>query len=98
EVENRFLSNSLLKEMNEDKRKILDLKFKNITREEKFNQRAMIEIVDNKHELIKNSFEIIWKATNGKITSVTFNNNPLFLVTFNLNDGTSETLHLDAPD
>ncbi|CAG8847203.1 12078_t:CDS:2, partial [Gigaspora margarita] len=58
----------------------------------------MIETVDVKHELIKNSFEIIWKATNEKITSVTFNNNLLFSVTFDLNDRTSETLQLDAPD
>ncbi|CAG8720318.1 21228_t:CDS:10, partial [Gigaspora margarita] len=59
---------------------------------------AMIETVEDKHELIKNSFEIIWKATDGQITSVTFNKNPPASVTFNLNDGTSETLCLDPPN
>ncbi|CAG8628253.1 11184_t:CDS:2, partial [Dentiscutata heterogama] len=58
----------------------------------------MIETVDSRDELIKYSFNIIWKATEGKITKATFNTNPLFSVTFFLNDETSETLHLDAPN
>ncbi|CAG8499426.1 15693_t:CDS:2 [Racocetra fulgida] len=56
----------------------------------------MIETVDNRDELIKYSFDILWKATDGKIILVTFKENPLFTVTFNLNDGTSKTLNLDA--
>ncbi|CAG8740632.1 30629_t:CDS:2, partial [Racocetra persica] len=35
--------------------------------------------------------------TEEKISSVTFNENPLFTVTFNLVDGTFKTLNLDAP-
>ncbi|CAG8830276.1 19936_t:CDS:1, partial [Gigaspora margarita] len=58
----------------------------------------MIEAVDNRDELIKYSFNIIWKATEGKITKATFNTNPLFFITFFLNDETSETLYLDAPN
>ncbi|CAG8491262.1 3552_t:CDS:10, partial [Cetraspora pellucida] len=57
----------------------------------------MIETVDNRDELIKYCFDILWKATEGKINSVTFNENPLFTVTFNLVDGTFKTLNLDAP-
>ncbi|CAG8515729.1 17806_t:CDS:10, partial [Gigaspora rosea] len=40
----------------------------------------MIETVENRDELIKYSFNIIWKATEGKITNATFNTNPLFSV------------------
>ncbi|CAG8493603.1 3884_t:CDS:2, partial [Gigaspora margarita] len=58
----------------------------------------MIETVDNRDELIKYSFNIIWKATEAKITKATFNTNPLFSVTFFLNDKTSEILYLDAPN
>ncbi|CAG8526916.1 12439_t:CDS:10, partial [Cetraspora pellucida] len=57
----------------------------------------MIETVDNRDELIKYCFDILWKATEGKIISVTFNKNPLFTVTFNLIDGDSKTLNLEAP-
>ncbi|CAG8520989.1 31742_t:CDS:10 [Racocetra persica] len=54
-------------------------------------------MVDNRDELIKYFFNILWKATDGKIISVTFNKNPLFTAIFNLNDETSKTLNLDAP-
>ncbi|CAG8467096.1 17402_t:CDS:2, partial [Racocetra persica] len=37
------------------------------------------------------------KATEGKISLVTFNDNPLFTVTFNLVDRTFKTLNLDVP-
>ncbi|CAG8853574.1 40439_t:CDS:1, partial [Gigaspora margarita] len=35
--------------------------------------------------------------TDEKIISATFNENPLLTVIFNLNNGTSKTLNLDAP-
>ncbi|CAG8460004.1 18616_t:CDS:10 [Racocetra persica] len=53
-------------------------------------------MVDNRDELIKYCFDILWKATEGKINSVTFNENPLFTVTFNLVDRTFKTLNLDT--
>ncbi|CAG8471358.1 15961_t:CDS:10 [Racocetra fulgida] len=58
----------------------------------------MIKTIEDKSEHIKYCFDIIWKATEGKITSATFNDNPLFSVTFTLNNGSSETVHLGAPN
>ncbi|CAG8516273.1 198_t:CDS:2, partial [Dentiscutata heterogama] len=78
-----------------------DLKEKVVLEEEQQQsefKNKMIETVENRDELIKYSFNIIWKATEGKITNATFNTNPLFSVSFFLNDETSETLHLDAPN
>ncbi|CAG8799522.1 35812_t:CDS:2, partial [Racocetra persica] len=56
----------------------------------------MIETVDDIDELIKYSFNILWKATEGKIAIAIFND-PLFQVTFILNDGTPKVLNLDVP-
>ncbi|CAG8741338.1 25172_t:CDS:10, partial [Dentiscutata erythropus] len=78
-----------------------DLKEKVVLEEEQQQsefKNKIIETVENRDELIKYSFNIIWKATEGKITNTTFNTNPLFSVTFFLNDETSETLHLNAPN
>ncbi|CAG8507799.1 5077_t:CDS:2, partial [Cetraspora pellucida] len=57
----------------------------------------MIETVENKDEIIKNSINFIWKATSGTATAVIFNNDPLLSATLTLNDGMSNTINLDAP-
>jgi hypothetical protein len=57
----------------------------------------MIETVENKDEIIKNSINFIWKATGGKAAAVIFNDDSLLSATLTLNDGTSNTINLDAP-
>ncbi|RIB23818.1 hypothetical protein C2G38_2032430 [Gigaspora rosea] len=57
----------------------------------------MIETVEDKGEIIKNSINFIWRATSGKAAAIIFNNDPLLSATLTLNDGTSNTVNLDAP-
>ncbi|CAG8656516.1 9132_t:CDS:10, partial [Gigaspora rosea] len=58
---------------------------------------SMIETVEDKGEIIKNSINFIWRATSGKAAAIIFNNDPLLSATLTLNDGTSNTVNLDAP-
>ncbi|CAG8580457.1 6063_t:CDS:1, partial [Cetraspora pellucida] len=55
----------------------------------------MIKIVESK-EIIKNSINLIWKATEGKVVTVTFNSQ-LCLATISLDNGINTTLNLEAP-
>ncbi|CAG8601953.1 6057_t:CDS:1, partial [Cetraspora pellucida] len=57
----------------------------------------MIETVESKDEIIKNSINFIWTATSGTAAAVIFNNNPLLSATLTLNNRTSNTINLDAP-
>ncbi|CAG8530062.1 5991_t:CDS:10, partial [Racocetra persica] len=52
--------------------------------------------VENKEEIIKNSVNHIWKATEGKVVTITFNN-LLNSVTITLNNSNKTILNLDAP-
>ncbi|CAG8630076.1 12699_t:CDS:2, partial [Cetraspora pellucida] len=56
----------------------------------------MIQTVENKEEIIKNSVNHIWKATEGKVVTITFDD-PLNLATITLNNGNKIILNLDAP-
>ncbi|CAG8550805.1 13433_t:CDS:2 [Racocetra fulgida] len=55
----------------------------------------MIKIVESK-EIIKNSINLIWKATEGNVVTVTFNRQ-LRLATISLDNGINTTLNLEAP-
>ncbi|CAG8528683.1 33892_t:CDS:2, partial [Racocetra persica] len=57
----------------------------------------MIEIVEDKGEIIKNSINCIWRATSKKAAAIIFNNDPLLSATLIFNDGMSNTVNLDAP-
>ncbi|CAG8843917.1 44177_t:CDS:1, partial [Gigaspora margarita] len=47
-------------------------------------------------EIIKNSVNLIWKATEEKVVTVTFNSQ-LRLATISLDNGINTTLYLEAP-
>ncbi|CAG8682308.1 13157_t:CDS:2, partial [Cetraspora pellucida] len=53
----------------------------------------MVEIVESK-EILKNSINLIWKATGEKVVTVTFNNQ-LRLATISLDNGTNITVNLE---
>ncbi|CAG8488712.1 17980_t:CDS:10 [Cetraspora pellucida] len=57
----------------------------------------MIKTVENKDEIIKNSINFIWKATDRKAAAVIFNGDSLLSATLTLNNGTSNIINLDAP-
>ncbi|CAG8547816.1 7646_t:CDS:2 [Racocetra fulgida] len=56
----------------------------------------MIQTVENKEEIIKNSVNHIWKATEGKVATITFDD-PLNSATITLNNGNKTILNLDVP-
>ncbi|CAG8760339.1 3745_t:CDS:2, partial [Racocetra persica] len=56
----------------------------------------MIHTIENKEEIIKNSVNHIWKTTEGKVVTITFDD-PLNSVTITLNNGNKTILNLDAP-
>ncbi|CAG8695057.1 23183_t:CDS:2 [Cetraspora pellucida] len=53
----------------------------------------MVEIVESK-EILKNSINLIWKATGEKVVTITFNNY-LRLATISLNNKTNITVNLE---
>ncbi|CAG8533780.1 30420_t:CDS:2 [Racocetra persica] len=53
----------------------------------------MVEIVKSK-EILRNSINLIWKATGRKVVTVTFNNQ-LRLATISLDNGTNVTVNLE---
>ncbi|CAG8740189.1 14105_t:CDS:1, partial [Cetraspora pellucida] len=56
----------------------------------------MIQTVENKEEIIKNSVKHIWKATEAKVVTITFDE-PLNSATITLNNGNKTILNLDTP-
>ncbi|CAG8814486.1 15713_t:CDS:2, partial [Racocetra persica] len=58
---------------------------------------SMIETIENKDEIIKNSINFIWKTTSETAIAVIFNNDPLLSATLTLNDETFNTINLDTP-
>ncbi|CAG8617791.1 15662_t:CDS:2, partial [Racocetra fulgida] len=56
----------------------------------------MFETVNNKEEIIKVSINLIWKASDGKVVSVSFNDQ-LRSATIVFDNGTNTTVNLNAP-
>ncbi|CAG8538594.1 6922_t:CDS:2, partial [Racocetra persica] len=56
----------------------------------------MVEIVTNNEEIIRNSVNLIWEATQGQVVTITFNSQ-LYLVTISLDNSTNITINLEAP-
>ncbi|CAG8704273.1 17592_t:CDS:2, partial [Cetraspora pellucida] len=56
----------------------------------------MVEIIENQKEIIRSSINLIWKATNGGIKEIVFNNQSCSAEIF-LSDGTENTEHLNTP-
>ncbi|CAG8629762.1 4027_t:CDS:2 [Racocetra persica] len=56
----------------------------------------LVEIIENQKEIIRSSINLIWKATNGGIKEIVFNNQ-LCLAEIFLSDGTENTENLNAP-
>ncbi|CAG8477196.1 30578_t:CDS:10 [Gigaspora margarita] len=56
----------------------------------------VVKIIENKKEIIRNSIHHIWKATNGGVRKIVFNDTSRSATIF-LSDGTNDTENLDAP-
>ena len=56
----------------------------------------MIDIIENKKEIIKNSIHHIWKATTGGVREIIFNDTSRSATIF-LSDSTNNTENLDTP-
>ncbi|CAG8697006.1 17374_t:CDS:1, partial [Racocetra persica] len=56
----------------------------------------MFETIEDNEEIIKESINLIWKAADGKVVSITFNN-PILLAKITLENGISTIIKLDVP-
>ncbi|CAG8486977.1 14068_t:CDS:10 [Cetraspora pellucida] len=85
-IEGRVRRKSLRKKEKELEDKVVFLRSKNVSCIETNSLWPTVSAVERS------------SMTKEKITSATFNDNPLFSVTFTLNNGSSETVHLGAPN
>ncbi|CAG8608847.1 619_t:CDS:10, partial [Dentiscutata heterogama] len=59
--------------------------------------KTMFETIEDNEEIIRASIKLIWKATNGKVVNITFDD-PMLLAKVVLDNDTSKIIILDEPE